>query len=224
MTELTTLADVLTANINLQAVATEIIEGGGAYAVYLDNTTDNPELTEVEWLASLNGKDGLDGEDGEDGLSDISQLPTPPLKLLGYGTSDVSTTESYAINCSYSDSVFKDLLSSPNDPTIMITGSYIGLQPTFTVPEPFMIWQIFNQTQSAPVVTGSSMVTLLGGEHRYLSQSMLISGDDVTFNVQLQPMSGVTGSGMIIIDSIVIDGLGTSYKWPDGTYTMITTP
>jgi hypothetical protein len=43
--------------------------GKSAYQSYLDTTSDAPKKTEVEWLASLKGKDGTNGTNGTNGKS-----------------------------------------------------------------------------------------------------------------------------------------------------------
>ena len=43
--------------------------GKSAYQSYVDTTSDNPVLTEVQWIASLHGQDGADGQDGQDGTN-----------------------------------------------------------------------------------------------------------------------------------------------------------
>lgn len=44
-------------------------DGKSAYQSYLDTTTDNPKLSEADWILSLKGKDGKDGTNGKDGVN-----------------------------------------------------------------------------------------------------------------------------------------------------------
>ena len=43
--------------------------GKSAYQSYVDTTSDNPVLTEVQWIASLHGQDGVNGQDGQNGTN-----------------------------------------------------------------------------------------------------------------------------------------------------------
>jgi hypothetical protein len=43
--------------------------GKSAYQSYVDTTSDNPVLTEVQWVASLQGTNGTNGTNGINGIT-----------------------------------------------------------------------------------------------------------------------------------------------------------
>lgn len=48
------------------------VNGKSSYQSYLDTTSDNPKLSEADWVASLHGKDGINGTNGTNGTNGYS--------------------------------------------------------------------------------------------------------------------------------------------------------
>lgn len=64
--------------------------GPSAYQSYLNTTTDNPKLSEADWIASLHGQDGAVGPQGPTGQSGITPYIDPVTKHWMIGESDTN--------------------------------------------------------------------------------------------------------------------------------------
>ena len=162
MAELTTLAEVITANNALHDVASEIIAGGSAYAVYLDNTTDDPVLTETEWLDSLKG---LTAEEKAETLERI--------KLVGYARDLTPGGDNDGLDIPFRVEVKESFHFFNSGFNVLVNGSGLsgfGLQTPFCV----------TYQNSSVYMDGDGFVANLNADKKFLKSMQLYTREDGT--------------------------------------------